>query len=62
MKSQENTQINLKTMAYHATSFGLFMATTLFYMNVIVMSVYFDRMTGKVYDISAGIINISSSL
>ena len=55
VKSQEDTQVNLKAMALHATSFGLFMITTSFYMFVYVMSFYFNRMTGKVYIISAGV-------
>jgi hypothetical protein len=37
VKSQDDTQINIKAMALHATSFGLFMASTLLFMFVIVM-------------------------
>ena len=62
VKTQENTKVNLKAMALHATSFGLFMVTTLCYMFVYVMEAYFDRMTGTVYNISNGIFNITSSL
>ena len=46
VKSQEDTQVNLKTMALHATSFGLFMVSTIFYMYVYVMDIYFGRMSG----------------
>ena len=37
VKSQDDTQVNLKAMALHATSFGLFMASTLCYMFFYVM-------------------------
>ena len=45
VKTQEDTKVNLKAMALHATSFGLFMASTLAYMFVYVMDRYFDKMT-----------------
>ncbi len=62
VKSQDYTQVNLKAMALHATSFGLFMASTLFFMFVFVMDVYFDRMKGKAFYISDGVTIICSSL
>ena len=62
VKSQENTQVNLKAMALHATSFGMFMVSILYFLFVYVMANYFNRMTGKVYFISAGIDMITSSL
>jgi hypothetical protein len=62
VKSQDDTQVNLKAMALHATSFGLFMASTLFFIFVYVMDYYFDRMTGKVFYISGGATIICSSL
>ena len=62
VKSQEDTQVNLKAMALHATSFGLFMVTTLCAMFVYVMNEYFGRMTENVSNITSGIVSISSSL
>jgi uncharacterized membrane protein len=52
VKSQDETQVNLKAMALHATSFGLFMASTLFLMFVYVINIYFDRITDKAFNIS----------
>ena len=54
VKSQDDTQVNLKAMALHATSFGLFMASTLCYMFFYVMYSYFHRMI-KFETISDGI-------
>jgi hypothetical protein len=52
VKSQDDTQVNRKAMALHATSFGLFMASTLLLMFVFVMDIYFHIMTDKAYYIS----------
>jgi hypothetical protein len=62
VKSRDDTQVNLKAMALHATSFGLFMASTLLFMFVYIMDIYFGRMTGKVYIITDGATIICSSL
>ena len=61
VKSQDDTQVNLKAMALHATSFGLFMASTLFFMFFYFIYNYFDKMI-KIEIISDGITKISSSL
>ena len=62
VRNHEDTQVNLKAMALHATSFGLFMVSTMLFMYVYIMAKYFDRMTGPVYNISVGITNICSSI
>jgi hypothetical protein len=61
VKSQDDTQVNLKAMALHATSFGLFMASTLLLIFVYFMD-YFGKMTYKALYISNGATIICSSL
>jgi hypothetical protein len=49
-------------MTLHATSFGLFMASTLIYIGAFIIQVYFWGMTERSFTICQGVTYICSSL